>query len=113
MNAVEEFRSFALSLPAVEEATHFRMPSFKVKGKSFAGLEKDGVHGGVSVPEETARAAVAEDSSVYEEVWRGESFAGLRIDLTQAPAGRVRELVEQAWRHRAPRRLVATYDQGG
>jgi hypothetical protein len=85
MSSAEDLRSYALSLPEVEEATHFGMPSFKVKGKSFAGLEKDGLHGGVSVPLETARAFVAEDPSVYELVWRsGEIFVGLRIDLPRA-----------------------------
>lgn len=39
-------------------------------------------------------------------------LAGIRADLTRIGEDRVRELVEHAWRNRAPKRLVTAYDAG-
>ena len=48
---------------------------------------------------------------IYEEVWRkGRIFVGLRVDLTKVTKQRMRELVEDAWRNRAPKRLIAEYN---
>jgi hypothetical protein len=66
-----------------------------------------------SVSQEEAVAAVAEDDSVYEELWRAAGakvFIGLRVDLTQLSKEQVREPVEQAWRNKEPKRPVVAYD---
>jgi hypothetical protein len=47
-----------------------------------------------------------------EEVWRnGRIFVGLRVDLAGVTEERVQELIEHAWRNRAPKRLVAEHDR--
>jgi hypothetical protein len=38
------------------------------------------------------------------------SFVGLRTDLTKVSEERVQELIEHAWRNKAPKRVVAAYD---
>ena len=53
---------------------------------------------------------MAEDADTFEELWWGKRLAGVRVDLGEAPADVVVELLEEAWRRRAPRRLVAAYD---
>ncbi|HEX6497800.1 MAG TPA: MmcQ/YjbR family DNA-binding protein [Micromonosporaceae bacterium] len=112
MIGLDEIRRLALALPEVEEATHFGQPSFKVRGKPFAGLEKGGAHLGVGVDPAEAHGAVADDPEVYQEVWRnGSIFVGLRIDLAKVSAERVAELIERAWRNKAPKRLVTAYDE--
>ena len=63
-----------------------------------------------------ARAAAADDADVYEEVWRaggpnGRIFVGLRVVLDKVLTERLRKLVELAWRHKAPKRLVSAYDE--
>ncbi|NKZ06507.1 MmcQ/YjbR family DNA-binding protein [Actinomadura latina] len=113
MITLDDIRRFALALPEVEEVTHFRLPSFKVRKKPFAGVEKGEVTAVFSVSEEEAARAVAADSEVYEEVWRTAAtkiFVGLRVDLAKVDEERVRELVENAWRNKAPKRVVAAYD---
>lgn len=68
---------------------------------------------------EKVRAAdvVAEDPEVYREVWRTHGgrriFVGLRVDLATVPRDRFRELVELAWRSKAPKRLAAAHDADG
>ncbi|MPZ89199.1 MAG: MmcQ/YjbR family DNA-binding protein [Nitriliruptorales bacterium] len=115
MITLDDIRGYATVLPDVEEKTHFRLPGFRVRDKLFAHLEKDKTHAIVCVGQAEAKAAAANDPDVYEEVWRSNRgiFVGLRVDLSKVSAGRVRELVEHAWRNKAPKRLVAAYDDGG
>ncbi|QKG19622.1 MmcQ/YjbR family DNA-binding protein [Actinomadura verrucosospora] len=113
MVTLDDIRRSALALPETEEATHFRLPSFKVRGRPFAGVEKGEATAVFSVTEEEAAAAVAADPAVFEEVWRTAGtriFVGLRADLAKVTGERVAELVEHAWRNKAPKRVVAAYD---
>ena len=115
MLGLDDLRGFATALPEVEETSHFRLPTFKVRGRPFAGLEKHATHAIVAVGQAEAGALAAEDPAAYQEVWRdanGRIFVGLRVDLARVPATRLRELVEHAWRHQAPRHLLAADDNG-
>jgi hypothetical protein len=116
MIGLSELRAIAMTLPEVEEGPPVqaarRIAAFKVAGKSFIGLEKGGVTMTVSLAEKEARAVVAEHPDAYEEIWRnGKIFMGLRVDLSKVSAPRVRALIEQSWRHSAPKRIVAAYDK--
>lgn len=115
---LDALRAWALALPETEEAMHFGLPTFKVRGKPFAGPHKDATHVVVSIAQEDAAPAVAEDPETFEEVWRpggpnGRIFVGLRVDLGRVERERLRALIEQAWRHKAPKRLVAAHDARG
>ncbi|MGA9720322.1 MAG: MmcQ/YjbR family DNA-binding protein [Acidobacteriaceae bacterium] len=106
----------AMILPEVEEGPPIpaarRIASFKVAGKSFVGVEMGGTSMTVSLSEKEARAVVAEHPGAYEETWRyGKIFMGLRVDLSKVSAQRTRELIERSWRHSAPKRIVAAYDE--
>lgn len=110
---LEDLRRCAQALPEVEESTHFGLPSFKVRGKPFAGVEKTGETAVFSVGQDEAAAAVEADDTVYEEVWRTAGrkiYVGLRVDLAKVSPERVQELVENAWRNKAPKRLVTEHD---
>jgi len=108
---VEQARRFALSLPEATEAPHFDMASFRVRGKIFATVPADEAHLHVFVDEPEIAASVAENPAAFEPLRWGERVRGLRIRLEPAPDDRVRELLEESWRRKAPRRLVADFDQ--
>jgi hypothetical protein len=106
-----DIRRFAMALPEVEEKSHFRLPGFRVADKLLVHLEKGDAHAIVCLGRDEAEAAAAAEPDVYQEVWRqGRIFVGLRVDLAEVTEQRMQELIEHAWRHRAPRRLVARYD---
>lgn len=108
-----EIRRIALALPGVEEGTHFRLPSFKVAGKGVVTLTAGDTHAMINVPRPVAEAAAAEDPATYEVLLRfGRDYIGVKADLARAPADRIAGLVAQAWRHRAPKALVAEHDAG-
>jgi hypothetical protein len=109
---LDHARRFALSLPGAAEEPHFDMSSFRVHGKIFATVPPGGDLLHVFVDESEVHACVAEDPAAFEPLRWGQRIRGLRIRLAAAPAGRVAELIEEAWRRKAPRRLVTDKERG-
>jgi hypothetical protein len=105
-------RRFALSLPGATEEPHFDMSSFRVRGKIFATVPPDGEHLHVFVDQLETEAAVAEDARAFEPLRWGQQTRGLRVTLALAPDGRVKEIIEESWRRKAPKRVVTEYDRG-
>jgi hypothetical protein len=111
MIRLADIRGYAMALPDVAEKPHFRLPGFRVADRLLAHLEKGDAHAIVCVGQVEAETAAAREPDVYEQVWRnGRIFVGLRVDLARVTEERMRELIEHAWRNRAPKRLVAEYD---
>ena len=112
MSDLERARLFALSLPGVTEEPHFDMSSFRVRGKIFVTVPPAGDLLHVFVDEPEVEACVAENPAAFEPLRWGPRIRGLRVRLVAVPAGRVQELIEDSWRRKAPRRLVADLDHG-
>lgn len=116
MAQMDEVRALATELPDVVEKPHFGRPAFRVRDKLFLSVhpDEDVPFAIAHVSRDDTSAEVTASPDVVEEVWRthgGRSiFVGLRIDLTNASAEQIRDLIERAWRNRAPKRLVATFD---
>jgi hypothetical protein len=111
-------RAFALSLPGTSEEPHFDMISFRVSGKIFATVTADETTLHIFVDESEVAAAVADERDTdlpqaFEPLLWGQRLHGLRVLLAAAPDDRVRELLAESWRRKAPRRLVAKFDQDG
>ena len=106
----DDVRALALALPEVTEAPHHDRTSFRVRGKIFASLPPDGASVNVLLDEDEARA-VAADGGVELLPW-GRSIAGVRVDLAGADADLLAELLEDAWRRRAPKALVSEREAG-
>ncbi|MEP7023450.1 MAG: MmcQ/YjbR family DNA-binding protein [Actinomycetota bacterium] len=111
MSDIEQARRFALGLPEATEEPHFDMSSFRVRGKIFVTVPPDGTCLHVFVSELETEACVAEDPAAFETLTWGKRVSGVRVRLAAAPQARVQELIEDAWRRKAPKRLVADFDQ--
>jgi hypothetical protein len=107
MTGLDQVRRFALSLPGATEEPHFDMTSFRVRGKIFLTVPADEMHLHVFAERDEIDAAVAEVPAAFEQLMWGRRVAGVRVSLLDAPADRVLELVEDAWRRKAPARLIA------
>jgi hypothetical protein len=108
MTTTEEIRRWAMALPEVEETSHgrFHVPVFKVRGRTFLGMGRDETTAVFCIGEHDAGQAAAADPRVCEAVRRRDarkSFLGLQVDLGSVAPERVRALVEEAWRERAPK----------
>jgi hypothetical protein len=107
---LEQARAFALSLPETVEQPHFDMSSFRVNKKIFCTVPAEGKTLHVFVGDDEARAAVAEDPAAFEELWWGKKLSGVRVHLAKAKVGPVRELLEESWRMRAPKKVLSEYE---
>jgi hypothetical protein len=104
MSSPETARRLALALPEVVEADHHGRPSFRVAGRIIATIP-DGGNLNVMVDDDVAHVAASAGSDAVELLWWGRRVSGVRIDLAAAPEDLVADLLEQAWRRRAPAQL--------
>jgi hypothetical protein len=117
VTCADDIRSWVMALPEVEETSHFRFrtPVWKVRGRTFLGMGKDGKTAVFCVSEQQAHAAAAADPGSCAAVRRQDarrSFLGLEVVLDNLGEQRLRELAEMAWRQQAPRPLAAERDRG-
>ena len=95
-------RAFALSLPEVSEEPHHNFGSFRVRGKIFATIppEREYVH--LFVSEQHREQALAVYPEFIEKLLWGGKVAGLCVRLAAAQTPVLKELLSQAWNHKAP-----------
>jgi hypothetical protein len=110
---LETARRFALSLPETTEAPHFEKSSFRVKGKIFATVPTGGKTLHVRVAPHEVHALMSEDPAVFEEIRSAKNVVvenWVRVHLPAAERTQVFELLEDAWRSLAPKRVLDAYD---
>ena len=107
---VDQARRLALALPEATEQPHFELTSFRVRGKIFATVPPGEEQLRIFVEEAQTRALVAEAPDVYAELWWGRRLSGVEVRLTRADPGEVAELLEDAYRRKAPKALQAHLD---
>jgi hypothetical protein len=111
MSDLAEARRLALSLPEAAEQPHFDMASFRVRGKIFATVPPEGTRLHVFIDPLEVEGYVAQDPAAFEPLRWGERLSGLRVNLAATPPAVLAEIIEEAWRRKAPKRLVAAFDQ--
>ena len=107
---LDDARALAMELPSTHEEHHFELTSFRVGTKIIATAPVDGDHSRIFVDESEIKACVAEAPNTFEEQWWGQNLVGVKVTLARADPQRVAELLEEAWRRKAPKRVIATYD---
>jgi hypothetical protein len=100
-------RRLALAKPEATAGSHFGTPDFRVRKKIFATLPETG--GVVVVKSEPAsvEAMLWLDGMTYADAWRGR-WLRVRLDRVKLPV--LRELIDEAWRLAAPKRLAAALE---
>ena len=110
-----DFRKMALALPETEERAHMSHPDFRVAGKIFATLGyPDKSCGMVKLPPERQHYLSKDYPDVFipvKGVWGRRGATSVR--LAAADKQVLREAVEAAWRHSAPKRLQTKGGQEG
>ena len=110
MITADEFRQVVRSLPETGERETWGHPTFRVRDKMFATLSDDGREATVKATRQEQAALVAaspETFGVPAYVGR-HGWVGVRL-ATVDPV-ELRELLVEAWRQTASRRLVTVYD---
>lgn len=104
---LETVRTLALALPEAIEAPHFDFQSYRVRGKIFATVPPDRMYVHLFVAEVEREQALALYPGFLEALLWGGKVVGIRVRLAGADRRVVAGLVRQAWRNKAPRRLLA------
>lgn len=107
MTTFDEVRAFALSLPEAVSQDHHGMESFRVRGKIFATVP-DEAHVRVMLSEEDILAAVSERPELCTPFYWGSRLSCVVVTLEGADVAVVRELLADAWRRKAPKKLSDT-----
>lgn len=105
MTTLAHVRRIALSLPETVEQDHHGFPSFRVAGKIFATVPNAAtLH--IMLPDTHVEMAIGTSPQVCEELWWGKRLCGVRVSLASAQTKLVSMLLTDAWRLKAPARLV-------
>jgi hypothetical protein len=112
MVTADDFRHVVFSLPEAEERETWGHPTFRVRDKMFATLSDDGLLASVKATREEQAALVAAAPETFGVPAYVGRHGWVSVQLATADPSELRELLVEAWRLTAPKRLVAAYDAG-
>lgn len=103
--------ALAGTLPEVEESTSYGTPALKVRGRGFARLRTE-AEGGLMLVCSLAEkeALLAEDDDAFFTIPHYDGYGAILVDLARVDRHRLAELIEDAWRIKAPIRLRKDHD---
>jgi hypothetical protein len=107
----ETVRRLALAFPAVEEGISYGTPAFRVRGRFLARLREDGKALVVKCGYEERDFRMQADPKTFFVTDHYRGYPTVLVRLATVDPGDLRDVLEQAWRLHAPKRLVAEYDQ--
>ncbi|MGV9264318.1 MmcQ/YjbR family DNA-binding protein [Kitasatospora sp. NPDC003701] len=110
MVTFDEFRAMALALPEAVQQPTWEIETLRVRTKIFAMGSPDGTSVSVKASHEdqTELLAGAPEVFSYPQYVGRHGWVGVRLDLVDREE--LRELLTEAWRRTAPKRMVREFD---
>jgi hypothetical protein len=102
----------ALRLPETEERETWGDITFRVRDKLFVITGQDFRTASVKSSKEEQAALIGADPETFEVAAYVGRYGWVRVDLSRVDRTELNELVTEAWRLTAPKRLVAAFDAG-
>jgi hypothetical protein len=103
----------ACRLPEVTESTWFRSPSLKVRGKGFIRLRSEAEGGVVLMCDlDEKEALLASGDPAFYTTPHYDGYGAILVDLDKVDRQQLGELIEDAWRIKAPVMLRKEFDAG-
>jgi hypothetical protein len=112
MVTADELRQLVRALPEAEERETWGHPTFRVRDKLFAAMSDDGRQASVKATKQEQAALVAAAPETFGIPAYVGRHGWVSIQLATSDPAEVRELLVEAWRLTAPKRLVTAYDAG-
>ena len=104
-------RSFALSLPEAEERETWETATFRVRNKIFTMFDEKERHLWIKSTHDEQQALIAMDPDAFFFPSYVGSKGWVGVVVSKAERGEVQDLITEAWRLTAPKRMVAAFDQ--
>ena len=106
-----DFRELALSLPEATEKETWGHPTFRVRNKMFASMAADASTGTVKAVSEEQRACIESDPDTFFMPKYVGKHGWIGIYLERVDPVELEELVVEAWRLTAPKKLLREFDE--
>jgi len=104
-------RSFALSLPEAEERETWETATFRVRNKIFVMFDEKERHLWIKSTHDEQQALIAMDPDAFFFPSYVGSKGWVGVVVSKADRGEVEDLITEAWRLTAPKRLLAAFDE--
>lgn len=110
----DDVRRVALSLPATIERASYGTPGFRVKDKLFARIREEGDLLVLWVADlDEKETLLAADPETFTTTPHYDGYAVVLLRMAAVEVEELRELLTDAWRVRAPKRLRTEFDGAG
>ncbi|GAB2828434.1 MmcQ/YjbR family DNA-binding protein [Actinoallomurus bryophytorum] len=106
----EDLRKLALSLPEASERETWGSATFRVRDKIFVMMSADGTGASVKATKDEQSALIAEDPETFTYPAYVGQHGWIGVDVERIGTDHLRELVTEAWRMTAPKRVVRAFD---
>lgn len=111
MATADDVRRIALSLPETIERPWFGTPGWRVRGRSFARIREEGDVLVVYCADLADKdALIASDARKFFTTPHYDGYAVVLVRLPEVGEEELRELLVDGWRVRAPKRVLAAYE---
>jgi hypothetical protein len=110
MVTFDDVRGWALALPGVEEGTAYGTPAFRVRKKLLARLREEGDVLVVKVELDYRDLLIQRSPEIYFMTPHYDGYPAVLVRLPAADGDELQELLTDAWRTHAPKRMVAEFD---
>jgi hypothetical protein len=98
------------SFPGTERSTSYGTPSLKVKAKMLARLKEDGESMVLRVSFVVRDHLMRTTPATFYITDHYRDYPAVLVKLAEADGAVIRQLLEDAWREAAPKRLVESFD---
>jgi hypothetical protein len=105
-----DVRAIALSLPETEERPSYGTPGFRVKDRLFARIREEGVLLVRCADEAEKEFLLRADPEKFFTIPHYDGHASVLVRLSAVDRDELAELLTEAWRVRAPKRLAESLD---
>jgi hypothetical protein len=111
MASEDDVRTIALSLPETEERPSYGTPGFRVKDRLFARIREPGVLVVFCADEGEKDFLLRAEPEKFFTTPHYDGHASVLVRLEAVGREELRELLTDAWRVRAPKRLATSLDE--
>ena len=112
MATLDDAREIALALPGTTERPSYGTPAFRVNDKPFARLREDDVLALWVADLGEKEMLIRAEPEKFFTVPHYDGYAMVLVRLSAVDHEELGELLTDAWRTRAPKRLLAELDDG-
>jgi hypothetical protein len=104
-------RGWLAELPGFEERETWGQPTFRVRGRMFGTADEESRAATFKATPEEQAALLEQDPRTFTYARYVGKHGWVRVDLARVDPGQLHEIVVEAWRRTAPKRVVAAWEQ--